>query len=89
MKKPRKYYAVREGRIKGIFLNWDDCKAQVDGYSQARFRSFANILEAEDFLLRRNTRTKKQERQLKRVIETPRTVNLDEPLYTGTDVPWE
>ena len=29
------YYAVRKGRVPGIYRSWDDCKSQVDGYPHA------------------------------------------------------
>lgn len=25
-----KYYAVKKGKVSGIYLNWNDCKAMVD-----------------------------------------------------------
>lgn len=25
-----KYYAVKKGKVPGIYLNWNDCKAMVD-----------------------------------------------------------
>jgi hypothetical protein len=30
-----KFYAVREGRIPGIYHSWEDCKAQTDGVKAA------------------------------------------------------
>ncbi len=36
----KKYYAVRKGRIPGIYLTWNDCKAQTDGFSGAEYKSF-------------------------------------------------
>lgn len=35
-----KFYAVKQGRKVGIFNTWAECKAQVDGYSGAQFKSF-------------------------------------------------
>ena len=35
-----KYYAVKVGRVSGIYSSWDECKAQVDGYVGAIFKSF-------------------------------------------------
>ena len=26
-----KYYAVKKGKVPGIYLNWNDCKAMGDG----------------------------------------------------------
>ena len=46
----KKYYSVRVGKTPGIYLTWDDCKAMVDGYPGAKYKSFGNIAEAEAFL---------------------------------------
>lgn len=35
-----KYYVVIEGRIKGIYFTWDDCKKQIDHYKGAKYKSF-------------------------------------------------
>ena len=35
-----KYYAVKKGKVPGIYLNWNDCKAMVDGYPGAVYKSF-------------------------------------------------
>ncbi len=45
-----KYYAVKEGRNIGIFGTWDECKAQVDGYSGAVYKSFKTLDEAKAFI---------------------------------------
>ena len=46
-----KYYAVKNGRKKGIFLTWEDCKEQVDGFDGAEYKSFTNIQDAEAYLV--------------------------------------
>jgi len=46
----KKYYAVRKGRSVGIFDTWDECKAQVTGYSSAEYKSFTNIDDAKAFI---------------------------------------
>lgn len=46
----KKYYAVRQGRQTGLFTSWDDCKAQVQGYSGAEFKSFASLADAQQYL---------------------------------------
>lgn len=46
----QKFYAVRKGKTTGIFLTWDECKAQVDGFSGAEYKSFSTKEEAENFL---------------------------------------
>ncbi|KAF6105962.1 hypothetical protein HJG60_016412 [Phyllostomus discolor] len=35
--KPGMFYAVRRGRRAGVFLTWDECRAQVDRFPAARF----------------------------------------------------
>jgi len=45
-----KFYAVKEGRQKGIFETWDECEQQVKGYKGARYKSFSKKQEAIDFL---------------------------------------
>jgi len=45
-----KYYAVKEGRKIGIFTSWDECKAQVDGYSGAKYKSFSSKEDATAYL---------------------------------------
>lgn len=44
-----KFYAVRKGKKTGIFLTWDECKKQVDGYSGAEYKSFKTKQEAEEY----------------------------------------
>ena len=41
-----KLYAVKNGRVKGIFFKWGDCKQVVDGYPAAVYKSFQNIKAA-------------------------------------------
>ena len=47
---PVKYYAVKEGRVPGIYRSWDDCKKQVMGYSGAVYKSFLGEVEAKAFI---------------------------------------
>lgn len=45
-----KYYAVRKGRVPGIYTTWKECKKQVHRFSGAVFKSFSTYAEAEDFI---------------------------------------
>lgn len=45
-----KYYAVRIGKKPGIYRSWEECKAVVDGFSNARYKSFTTLEEAERFM---------------------------------------
>lgn len=42
----KKYYAVKVGMTTGIFETWEECKASVDGYPGALYKSFKNISDA-------------------------------------------
>ena len=44
----RKYYVVWEGVVPGIYLTWDECKAQVYGYDNAKYKSFSSLEDAEE-----------------------------------------
>lgn len=45
-----KFYAVKRGKTPGIYLDWDTCKAMVDGYSGAVYKSFKTRAEAVSYL---------------------------------------
>lgn len=45
-----KYYAVKVGYKTGIFDNWEECKASVDGFTGAVFKSFKSLNSAEEYL---------------------------------------
>lgn len=46
----KKYYAVRKGIVPGIYETWEECKANVTGYTGAEYKSFKNLEEAELFI---------------------------------------
>lgn len=41
-----KLYAVKVGKVPGIYESWEDCKSNVDGYPGARYKSFNTAGEA-------------------------------------------
>lgn len=46
----KKYYAVRTGKVPGIYTTWDACRQMVDGYPGAIYKSFPTAEEAAEFL---------------------------------------
>ena len=44
------YYAVRSGHKPGIYRSWEGCRQQVEGYSNAEYKRFASLDEAEHYL---------------------------------------
>ena len=48
----KKVYAVRKGKKTGLFQTWDACRASVDGYPGAEYKSFLSVEEAQAYLNR-------------------------------------
>ena len=46
----KKIYAVRKGKVIGIFKSWDECKDSVEGYPGAEYKSFFSEEEANEYL---------------------------------------
>ena len=46
----KNFYAVRKGRVTGIFATWRECERHVKGYSGAQFKGFKTEAEAEEYL---------------------------------------
>lgn len=46
----KKYYAVKEGMVRGIFESWKECEQAVKGYPRAIYKSFSRRELAEEFL---------------------------------------
>ncbi len=44
----RKFYVVWAGYSPGIYDSWEECKAQVTGFPDARYKSFSSLEEATD-----------------------------------------
>ncbi|AZJ32838.1 MULTISPECIES: viroplasmin family protein [Tenacibaculum] len=47
MSKKKKYYVVWKGKKTGVFSSWDTCKKQIDGFTGAQYKAFADKNEAE------------------------------------------
>lgn len=50
MAQKKNFYAVKEGRVPGIYRTWAECQEQVNGFSGAVFKGFATEEEAHDFM---------------------------------------
>ncbi|MDP5045257.1 MAG: ribonuclease H family protein, partial [Leeuwenhoekiella sp.] len=46
MAKKEKFYVVWQGKKPGIYTKWKDCKAMIDGFAGAQFKSFESFTEA-------------------------------------------
>ena len=47
----KKYYVVRKGRRPGIYESWEECKHQISGFDQARFKGFDDLEQAKEWLV--------------------------------------
>lgn len=52
------YYAVKEGREKGVFSTWDECKKNVIGHKGAIYKKFSNYEDAIKFIEESNDKEK-------------------------------
>lgn len=39
----RKYYVVWEGRAPGIYDSWEECRIQVEGFPDARYKAYTSL----------------------------------------------
>ena len=46
----KKYYAVRVGKVPGIYQTWDECKKNVHGFPAAEYKSFPSEEEAKAYM---------------------------------------
>lgn len=46
MSSHKKYYVVWEGRIPGVYDNWDDAFQQIDRFKGARYKAYSSSAEA-------------------------------------------
>lgn len=79
------FYAVKRGRKAGVFLTWDECRAQVDRFPAARFKKFATEEEAWAFV-RRSASPSDSGGQKTKHVEEPQvkaSKRLREPLDEG------
>lgn len=47
---PAKFYAVKSGRVPGIYTDWPSAQEQITGWQKPRHRCFTTRLEAQRFL---------------------------------------
>ncbi len=53
-----KFYAVKKGKVPGIYRSWTECQTQTKRYSGAIFKSFSTREEAENFIGQENQEVK-------------------------------
>ncbi|MCU0323843.1 MAG: ribonuclease H family protein [Spirosomaceae bacterium] len=90
MAKKVKFYAVWEGREKGVYDTWEDCQKQVIGFDGAKYKSFDTKEEATKALKGNYwqfiQQKEKEEKQIKMPIGNPdlNSVVVDAAWNTAT-----
>jgi ribonuclease HI len=46
----QKFYAVRKGRVPGLYFSWEDCAREVIGFKGAEHKRFGTLADAEVYL---------------------------------------
>lgn len=47
--KKENHYAIKKGFSPGIYQKWEDVKIQVEGFSNAQYKKFSTLEEAEAY----------------------------------------
>ena len=84
----KKYYAVKVGRIPGVYFTWEDCKRQIDKFSGAIYKSFPTVEEAAAFVEEQGQtkkNVKKETNTEKRGKEMQKAFNKGEEAVTTED----
>lgn len=81
-----KFYAVRNGRVPGIYTSWDEARAQVEQWPKPEHRSFPTLSEAEEYLRTNQSPgvEKAPKKQKKQADEYFASGELDESMEAGT-----
>lgn len=82
MAKKQKYYVVWRGKRPGIYLSWEDCKRQIDGYDGAQYKSFTTKDEAEQAF----SKSYEQIRELKGKKILTELTTSDKPILNSISV---
>lgn len=75
----KKFYAVKQGRAPGVYQSWEECKAQVDEYSGAIYKSFPTAAEALAFVT-----GMQQEKTIQQSDSQGLTAYVDGSYHSGT-----
>ena len=67
----KNYYAVKKGRVPGVYTTWAECQQQVKGFPNAIYKSFPTLEEAEAFI----------QGEEEDILRTPEGKHYD--IYTG------
>ncbi len=81
----QKYYVVWRGRKPGVYSTWDACKAQVDGFPNAEYKSFATKTEADTAFAQNYSEFKGKPAQRLLTLENIRLLGITHPDAVAVD----
>tara|TARA_R110001599_G_scaffold317392_1_gene526672 strand:+ start:82 stop:771 length:690 start_codon:yes stop_codon:yes gene_type:complete len=71
-----KYYAVKSGKVPGIYLSWSECETQVKGFSGAVYKSFTSKKEAEEFISGKKSVSIEKKKEETDFLSDPNTIEI-------------
>lgn len=80
MSKKQKFYVVWAGRNIGIFTTWDDCRRSVEGYPDARYKSFESNEEAESAFKEKPTKHLYAKKEASPTVSSTKKFGIGKPL---------
>ena len=82
----QKYYVVWQGLQSGIYDNWNECRQQVLGVEGAKYKSFENLVEAQQALQMGYTAWRKQNPVMPQSTSGFVTGNEEKPILESLSV---
>ena len=82
----QKYYVVWNGRSKGVFDNWDECRRSVEGYPDPKYKSFDSYTEAVIAFEKSSRDFIKSKAAEKKIIPTGKTITAGKPVLDAIAV---
>ncbi|MCE5179561.1 MAG: ribonuclease H family protein [Porphyromonadaceae bacterium] len=76
----KKFYVVWQGVKPGIYTSWEECKKQVSGFENARYKSFPTREEAERALLDNPWKHLNTKKGIRSAVSLPNTGIIKESL---------
>ncbi|UII81750.1 viroplasmin family protein [Flagellimonas sp. CMM7] len=85
MANKRKFYVVWKGKRPGIYEAWADCKAQIEGFKGAQYKSFQDFAEAKK-AFNSNYLEYKGKSKDKKELTQEELLKIGEPNYNSISV---
>lgn len=82
----QKFYVVWNGRTKGIFDNWDECRRSVEGYPDPKYKSFDNYTDAVVAFEKSSRNYISQKNSEKKNISVGKTISEGKPVLNAIAV---